>query len=88
MKVLSEAEFVEKLPALLRDVKREAVLVQSGDATIAVLSSAEEYEAGRRARNDRALAALEAIGHDLRESAAAEGISIDELKTMLDRHAV
>jgi hypothetical protein len=41
----------------------------------------------RKAKIDRLLAAIDRLGEALREGAAAEGISLDELEKMLDRKA-
>jgi len=53
MRVVSEADAIQSLPALLREADRQAIVVCDGDRELAVIVSAKEYESMSQARIDR-----------------------------------
>jgi len=87
MSVVTEADVIARLPSLLEEAKRRPVTISDGDNDLGVLISMEDFQFVRRAKADRFLRAMHAFGKELRDSAAEEGISVDELEKMLDRKA-
>jgi hypothetical protein len=87
LSVVTEADVIEKLPSLLEEVKSRAVIISDGDNDLGVLISMEDFQFVRRAKADRFLSAMHDFGKELRDAAAEEGVSVDELEKMLDRKA-
>jgi len=87
MSVVTEAEAIENLPSLLRQARMRAVVISDGDNDLGAIVSMEDYEIVRKAKVERLMRAMDALGAELRAGAAEEGISVDELEKMLDRKA-
>lgn len=86
MQTVSQAEAMQNLPELLREAKSNAVVIRDGDEAIGALVSMDDYEVVRKAKVEAALNAMQDLGALLRREAVREGISLDELESMLDRH--
>jgi hypothetical protein len=87
MRVVSEADAIENLPALLRDPNGDPIIINDGENDLRVIVSLKDYEIVRNAKVDGLLSALDNLGKELRAGAAEQGISLDELEKMLDRKA-
>jgi hypothetical protein len=87
MQTVTRDEAVLRLPDLLREAKTGAVVISDGTEELGAIVSMDDYEVVRRAKVNQALDAMVRLGDMLREEAGQEGISVDELETMLDRHA-
>jgi PHD/YefM family antitoxin component YafN of YafNO toxin-antitoxin module len=61
MRVVSESDAIQSLPALLREADHEAIVVRDGDRELAVIVSARDYEFLRRARVEALLQACDAM---------------------------
>jgi hypothetical protein len=81
-------EAMQKLPDLLREVKSRPVVIRDGDQAVGALVSMDDYQVVRKAQIDQALQSMNDLGTVLHREAAREGISLDELETMLDTHTV
>lgn len=79
---------MQKLPDLLREVKSRPVVIRDGDQAVGALVSMDDYQVVRKAQIDQALQSMNDLGTVLHREAAREGISLDELETMLDTHTV
>ncbi len=88
MQTVSQTEAMQKLPELLRDAKSNAVVISDGDEPLGAIVSMDDYEVVRRAKIDNSLTAMNDLGAILRREAAREGISLDDLEKMLDRHSL
>jgi len=55
--------------------------------TVSQSEAMDDYEAVRKARIETALNAMNDLGAILRREAAREGISLNELEQLLDRHS-
>jgi PHD/YefM family antitoxin component YafN of YafNO toxin-antitoxin module len=88
MTAVAEEEAQRSVADCIAATAKGPVLLEQDDRPVAALISMEDFEIVRKANVTRALAAMEALGTSLRGAAAAEGISLDELEKMLDRHAV
>lgn len=87
MRVVSETDAIESFPSLLRQVEQHSVVIRDGDQELGAIVSMEDYKAARKVKIDRAIRAMEALGKSLREAAAEEGISSEDLGKMFDRKA-
>ncbi len=88
MQTVTTDEVMQKLPDLLREVKSRAVVIRDGDQAVAALVSMEDYQVVRKAQVEQALKAMNDLGNVLRRGAEREGISLEELETMLETHTV
>jgi hypothetical protein len=88
MSVVTEADVIARLPSLLEEAKRRAVIISDGnDNDLGAIVSMKDYEIVRRAKAEDFLRAMRAFGDDIRARAAKDGITVDELEKMLDRKA-
>jgi hypothetical protein len=71
----------------LRQADQHSVVVRDGDRELGAIVSMEDFQLVRKARVDRAIRAMEVLGESLREAAAEEGISPEDLEKMFDRKA-
>jgi len=55
---------------------------------VAAIVSMEDYQVVRKAQVEQALKAMNDLGNVLRREAEREGISLEELETMLETHTV
>jgi PHD/YefM family antitoxin component YafN of YafNO toxin-antitoxin module len=76
MRVVSEADAIQSLPSLLREVDRQAIVVCDGDRELAVIVSAKEYESMRQARIDRFLQACDAMAEDAKKAGIVDEESL------------
>ncbi len=88
MQTVTTDEAMQKLPDLLREVKSRPVVIRDGDQAVGALVSMDDYQVVRKAQIDQALQSMNDLGTVLHREAAREGISLDELETMLDTHTV
>ena len=82
---MSEARLVERLSPILNEAKRHAVVIRGGDEDLGAVISMENYEIVRRAKAEKFLAASADYGEYLRERAAEQGLTVDDLLRLLDR---
>jgi PHD/YefM family antitoxin component YafN of YafNO toxin-antitoxin module len=73
MRVVSEADAIQSLPSLLREVDRQAIVVCDGERELGVIVSVKEYELMRQAKISGFLQACDAMA----EGAKRAGI-VDE----------
>ena len=88
MQTVSQTEAMQKLPELLREARSSAVVIRDGDEPVGAIVSMDDYEVVRKAKIEKALKAMDDLGGLLRREATREGISLDDLENMLDRHAL
>jgi len=88
MQTVSQTEAMQKLPELLREAKSSAVVIRDGDKPLGAIVSMDDYEVVRKAKIEDALNAMSDLGAMLRREASREGISLDDLEKMLDRHTL
>ncbi len=88
MQTVTTDEAMQKLPDLLRDVKSRAVVIRDGGQAVGAIVSMEDYQVVRKAQVQQALKAMRDLGDVLRREAERDGISLEELETMLDTHTV
>ncbi len=87
MRVVSEAEAIENLPALLRDPDGHAIVITDGESDLRAIVSMEDYAIIRRAKADKFLRAMREFGDDIRARAAEDGLTPEDLMKILDRKA-
>ena len=87
MSVVTEADVVARLPSLLAEAKRRAVVISDGDNELGAIVSMEDFEIVRRAKAEEFLKAMREFGDDIRTRAAKDGLSADDLMKILDRKA-
>ena len=87
MQTVTTSEAMRKLPDLLREVKSNSVVIQDGDQSVGAIVSMDDYQVVRKAKVEQALKAIDDLGEVLRREAEREGISLEELETMLDTHS-
>lgn len=75
------------LAELIDQTRRGPVLVRAEGGREAMLISVEEYEAKRQAAVERMFSVMDELGTVVRERAAREGLTPDDLMRMLDRKA-
>jgi len=85
MQTVTTDEAMQKLPDLLREVKSRPVVIRDGEQAVGALVSMDDYQLVRKAQ---ALKAMKDLGNVLRREAEREGISLEELETMLETHTV
>ena len=85
MQTVTTDEAMQKLPDLLREVKSRPVVIQDGEQAVGAIVSMDDYQLVRKAQ---ALKAMKDLGNVLRREAEREGISLEELETMLETHTV
>ena len=85
MQTVTTDEAMQKLPDLLREVKSRPVVIRDGEQAVGALVSMDDYQLVRKAQ---ALKAMKDLGNVLRREAEHEGVSLEELETMLDTHTV
>jgi len=88
MQTVTTDEAMQKLPDLLREVKSRAVVIRDGDQAVGAIVSMEDYQVVRKAQVEQALKAMKDLGNVLRREAEREGLSLEELETMLETHTV
>ena len=88
MQTVTTDEAMQKLPDLLREVKSRAVVIRDGDQAVGAIVSMDDYQVVRKAQVEQALKAMNDLGNVLRREAEHEGVSLEELETMLDTHTV
>ena len=88
MQTVTTDEAMQKLPDLLREVKSRAVVIRYGGEAVGAIVSMDDYQVVRKAQVEQALKAMKDLGDLLRQEAERDGISLDELETMLDTHTV
>jgi len=86
MQTVTTDEAMQKLPDRLREVKSRAVVIRDGDQAVGAIVSMEDYQVVRKAQVEQALKAMNDLGNVLRREAEREGLSLDELETMLETH--
>lgn len=87
MQSLSTSEAsAASLPSLFEKAKEDPIVVSSSDGNLGAIVSMEDFEIVRRVRAERVFDAMEAFGKTLRDSAGEQGIPIEDLEKMLDRH--
>ncbi len=64
------------------------VLLENDGRAVAALISMQDFEIVRKANAEKLLAAFDELGAECRAAAAAEGISLDGLEKMFDRHSL
>ena len=85
-RAISQDEFIATVPEILSAVGEGSFVIEDGAGEmVAALVSPEEYEVVRRARAEDAIAAMRALGAQIRAIATPE--EIDELERALDRKA-
>ena len=87
MQTVTQTEAMQNLPELLREAKASAVVIRDGDQSIGAIISMDDFELIRKAKIDTAINATGELGALMRREATRDGISVDELEKMLDRHA-
>ena len=87
MQTVTQTEAMQNLPELLREAKASAVVIRDGDQSIGAIISMDDFELIRKAKIDTAINAIGELGALMRREATRDGISVDELEKMLDRHA-
>ena len=85
MQSVTTDEAMQKLPDLLREVKSRPVVIRDGEQAVGAIVSMDDYQVVRKAQ---ALKAMKDLGNVLRTEAERDGISLEELETMLDTHTV
>jgi hypothetical protein len=85
--LISESEAMQTLPSLLDKAQTQSVIITNGQTDLGAIVSMEDFAAVRKAKGQRALEALKALGEDLRAGAEQEGMSLEELEMTLDRKA-
>jgi hypothetical protein len=88
MQTVTTDEAMQKLPDLLREVKSRAFVIRDGDQAVGAIVSMDDYQVLRKAQVEQALKAMNDLGDVLRREAERDGISLNELETMLDTHAI
>jgi DUF917 family protein len=89
MQTVTTDEAMQKLPDLLRQVRSSrAVVIRDGGQAAGAIVSMEDYQVVRKAQVEQALKAMNDLGDVLRREAESEGISLEELETMLDTHTL
>jgi hypothetical protein len=87
MTIVTEAEVIDKLPSLLEETQRSAVIITNGEADLGAIVSMSDFKLIREAKAERFERAMLALGDELRACAQRDGVSFEELETMLDRKA-
>ncbi len=87
MSVVTEADVIAKLPSLLEEAKRRAVIISDGDSDLGALVSMEDFAIIRKAKAEKFLRAMREFGDDIRARAAEDRLSPDDLMKILDRKA-
>jgi PHD/YefM family antitoxin component YafN of YafNO toxin-antitoxin module len=82
--LVSESEAMQNLPALVDKVRDESVIITDDGADMCAIVSMNDYELIRKVKNERLFAAMDSLGREVRENAAKQGISIEEVARMLD----
>jgi PHD/YefM family antitoxin component YafN of YafNO toxin-antitoxin module len=88
MQTVTTDEVMQKLPDLLREVKSRPVVIRDGDQAVGAIVSMDDYQVVRKAQVEQALKAMKDLGNVLRREAEREGLSLEELETMLETHTV
>lgn len=79
---------MQSLPSLLKDVGTHAVVIRDGDEDLGAIVSMEDYEVIRKPKKiERLLRTMDELGAQIRERAAADGLTPDDLMKLLDRKA-
>jgi hypothetical protein len=76
MRIVSKADAIKNFFSLLRDVDDHSVVIEDGDEEIGAIVSMEDYELVQKSKVERFLKASEVLGEQIREGAAAEGLSL------------
>jgi len=87
MRVVSEADAIQTLPSLLKEVQMQPVVIRDGEEEVAALVSMEDYELVRKAKSEQLSASMDRLGDQIRTRAAADGLTPDDLIKILDRKA-
>jgi hypothetical protein len=87
MRVVSESDAIQSLPSLLKEVSTHAVVIREGDEDLGAIVSMEDYEVIRKSKIERLLRTMDDLGAKIRERAAADGLTPDDLMKLLDRKA-
>jgi hypothetical protein len=87
MRVVSEADAIQTLPSLLKEVRTQSVVIRDGEEELAALVSMEDYELVRKAKTEKLFALMDEMGSQIRTRAAGEGLTPDDLMRILDRKA-
>jgi len=88
MQTVTTDEAMQRLPDLLREVKSRAVIIRDGDQPVGAIVSMDDYQLVRKAQVEQALKAMKDLGQVLRREAEREGMSLEQLETMLDTHNI
>jgi hypothetical protein len=80
VRVVSEADAIQKLPTLLREAEKQAVVVRDGERELGAIMSMKDYETIRKAKVERLKMAMKQFGEALRADPDEAGISLDELE--------
>lgn len=87
MAIVSEPGLVAKLAPILKEAQRQAVVIRDGDTDLGAIVSMEDYEIVRRAKVEKFLRVSDELGDQMRERAAKDGLTPDDLMKLLDRKA-
>jgi hypothetical protein len=87
MSVVYEPAVLETLSPLLEEAKKRAVVISDGVTQLGAIVSMEDYEIVRKAKVERFLRVMDEFGEQIRERAAADGLTPDDLMKILDRKA-
>ena len=87
MRVVSESDAMQSLPSLLKEISTEAIVICDGDENLGAIISMEDYEVIRKIKIERLLRTMDELGAKIRERAAADGLTPDDLIKLLDRKA-
>jgi hypothetical protein len=85
-RAISQDEFIASVPEVLSSVSEGPFIIRRGNTFIAALVSEQEFEMIRRAKGERAIAAMNRMSDAIEASGASEE-ELRELETALDRKA-
>ncbi len=82
--LVSESEAMQTLPQLLDRAQGQAVIIRDGKTDLGAIVSMNDYVLIRKVKTDRLFAAMDSLGREIRENAAKQGMSIEEVARILD----
>ncbi|MDQ2925909.1 MAG: hypothetical protein M3R43_10185 [Acidobacteriota bacterium] len=85
-RAMTKEEFLAAAPDVLSAVVEDTFVIRQGEKFVAAIVSEREYDMIRRARGERAIAALNRLGSAIESSGASES-ELRELEKALDRKA-